>query len=131
MAKKIGNEGWWIAGLVVAGLGLLYYAQTGLGKENDSALIPNTLEGKIDALIDALNKRFDKRWVDRGVGVLKYSLHQVLPAELITLVDVVATVENLSKGWMTGAEKKQLAVQLASPLHDSLSQLVLPHTEHV
>ncbi|MEK6335593.1 MAG: hypothetical protein AABM67_11635 [Acidobacteriota bacterium] len=74
MAKKKNNDGWWIAGLVVAGLGLLYYAQTGPGKENDSALIPNTLEGKIDALIDALNERFGKRWVDRGVNFLKYSL---------------------------------------------------------
>ena len=34
MAKKMGNDGWWIAGLLIAGgLGLLYYAQTGLGKE--------------------------------------------------------------------------------------------------
>jgi len=113
MAKKKGNDGWWIAGLLVAGLGLLYYAQTGLGKENDSALIPNTLEGKVDALIAALNNRFGERWVDFGVGVLKYYLQSTLPASLVTLVDIVATVENMSKGRMTSYEKQQLAVQMA------------------
>ncbi len=114
MAKKTGNDGWWIAGLLIAGgLGLLYYAQTGLGEENDSALIPNTLEGRIDAVISALNNRFGKRWVDFGVVVLKHNLQSTLPTSVVTLVNIVATVENMSKGLMRSYEKQQLAVQMA------------------
>jgi hypothetical protein len=114
MAKKKGNEDWWIAGLLVAGgLALLYYAQTGVGKENDSALIPNSLEGKIDALIAALNERFGKHWLDFGVVVLKRNLQSTLPTSLVSLVNIVATVENMAKGRMTSYEKQQLAVQMA------------------
>lgn len=114
MAKKMGNDGWgWIAGLLVVAVGLMYYARTGLGKENNSALIPETLEGKIDALIAALNERFGKRWVDSGLGVLKYYVQSILPASFVTLVDVVATVENMSKGRMTtGYEKQRMAAQM-------------------
>ncbi len=113
MTKKKGNEGWLIAGLLVAGLGLLYYVQTGVGKQNDSALLPNTLEGKIDALIAALNDRFGKRWVDLGVAALKYYLQNALPASLVTLVDVVAAVENMSeRSPMTSSDKQRLAVQM-------------------
>ncbi|SRR6266404_6142167 len=115
MAKKKGNDGWWIAALFAAvGVGLLYYAQTGQGEENDSALIPNSLEGKIDALVAELNNRFGKQWVDVGIGVLKYYLQNALPASLVTLVDVVAAVENMSKrSQMTSYDKQQLAVQMA------------------
>ena len=113
MARKTNNDGWWIAGLVVAGLGLLYYAQTGLGKENDSALIPASLENKIDAVVAALNQTFSEQWVDLEVGVLKYALRKALPADLVALVDIVVAVEKMSKGWMSGPEKQQLAVQMA------------------
>ena len=114
MTKKKGNEGWLIAGLLVAGLGLLYYVQTGFGKQNDSALLPNTIEGKIDALIAALNNRFGKRWVDLGVAALKYYLQNALPASLVTLVDVVAAVENVSEqNPMTSYDKQRLSFQMA------------------
>lgn len=113
MAMKKG-DGWWIVGLLIAGLGLLYYAQTGLGKERDSALIPNILEGRIDALIAALNNKFGKRWVDFGVVAVKYELQRTLPASLVALVDIVANVENTSKVIsMSSYEKKRLAVQMA------------------
>ena len=114
MGKKKGNDGWWIACLVVVGGLGLYYLQTGLGNQNDSALIPNTYEGRIDALIAALNDRFGKRWIDFGANVLKYDLQDALPAPLVTLIDVVATVENMSKGTMTGPAKQRLAVQMAN-----------------
>lgn len=113
MAKQK-DYSWVIVGLVTAGLALLYYAQTGMGNEKDSALLPNTLEAKINMLIAALNQRLGKRWVDFSVGVLKEPLRKMLPPSLVGLVDVVATVENTSKGTeMTGYEKQQLAVCLA------------------
>jgi hypothetical protein len=115
MPKKKGNDGWWIAGLfLLGGLGL-YYLETGLGKQNDSALIPNTVERRIDALISALNDRFGKRWVDLGVAFLKDNLQNTLPPALVTLIDVVAKVENISKGrHMTSYEKQHLAVQMSN-----------------
>lgn len=113
MAKKQ-DDGLLIVGLVAAGLALLYYAQTGVGEEKDSALLPNTLESKIDALIAALNQRFGKGWVDFGVTVLKNHLRKMLPISLVTLVDIVATVEVTSKVRpMTSYEKQQAAVKMA------------------
>lgn len=112
MAKKKGNDGWWIAGLIVGGAALLYYLQTGLNNEN-SALIPDTVEGKVDALIDRLNKKFGKQWVDLGVWYLKSQLQSTLPAGLVGLIDVVAEVENMSKiRPMTGLQKRQIAIQM-------------------
>lgn len=112
MAKKKGNDGWLIVGgLLLAGL--LYYTQTGVGEEKDSALIPNTLEGKIDALVTALNDRFGKFWVNTSISALQYYIQNTLPAPFVSLVEVVAKVENTSKGWLTGPAKKHLAVQMA------------------
>jgi hypothetical protein len=112
MAKKNGNEGWWIAGLVAGGLALLYYLQTGLDKEN-SALIPDSVEGKIDVLVERLNKTLGKRWIDLGVWYLKFQLQNALPVSLVSLIDVVAQVENMSKHrTMWGYEKRHLAVQI-------------------
>jgi hypothetical protein len=112
MAKNKGNDGWWIAGLVVGGLALLYYLQTGLDNEN-SALIPDTIEGKIDSLVKRLNNTFGKKWIDLGVWYLKSQLENALPANLVGLIDVVAQVENMSKHRpMRSDEKRQLAVQI-------------------
>jgi hypothetical protein len=95
------------------GLAFLYYARTGLEKENDAALIPNNLEDQIDALISALNKRFGKPWVELGLGVLERYVQGALPASLVVLVRLVSQVENISKRrFMTGYEKRQLAVQM-------------------
>ena len=114
MIRKSNNEGWWIAGLLLAGLGL-YYLQTGLGTLNDAALVPNTLEKKIDTLIAALNERFGKDWVNVGLSLLKHSLQNELPSPLVNLIGVVALVENSSKGrWMTSSDKRQLAVKMTS-----------------
>jgi hypothetical protein len=45
VAKKTNFEGWLITAVGIGlGLAFLYYTQTGLGKENDAALIPNTPE---------------------------------------------------------------------------------------
>jgi hypothetical protein len=113
MAKKEDNDRWWIAGLILVGGAALYYLQTGLGKQNDSTFLPNTLEMRIDSLISALNDRFGKRWIDLGVAFLKYNLQHALPAAVVTLIDVVAKVETTSKSrLMTSCEKRQLAVQM-------------------
>lgn len=114
MAKKSNFEGWLISGVVVGlGLAFLYYAQTGLERENDAALLPDSLEEQMDSLISALNKRFGKAWVAVGLEVLEHYVQNALPASLVALVSVIAEVENISKRrFMTGYEKQQLAVQM-------------------
>jgi hypothetical protein len=113
MAKKKSNEGWIIVGLVIAGFGLLYL-QTGFGNENDSAVLPNTIESKIDALVAALNDRFGHDWVELGAAALEYQLRSVLPPSLVVLIGVVVAVEKLSKqNPLRGDGKLRLAVQMA------------------
>lgn len=113
MAKRKGNEGWLVAGLIVAGLRLLYL-QTGFGKQNDSVALPNTLEDQIDALVAALNDRFGERWVGQGAAALEYQLQSVLPPSLLALVGVVVAVEALSKqNPLRSDEKQRLAGQMA------------------
>jgi hypothetical protein len=115
MAKKKDFEGW-LVGAACVGVGLLflYYAGTGLGNENDAALIPNTLEDEIDELIAALNNRFGKDWVEFGLKTLEDYPRNALPASLVAFVAVVVEVENSSKRrLMTSYDKQQLAVQFA------------------
>jgi len=93
--------------------GLVYYAQTGRGEENDAALIPNDLERDIDRVVAALNNQFGHRWVDWGIEVLRSYLRRTLP-HVAALVDVVSAVELQSRRWpMASQAKKQAAVQRA------------------
>lgn len=112
--RSQGGEGWIIAGLGLLILaGLVYYSETGPGEENDSALIPNDLEGKIDFLVAALNTRFTKQWVDRGFNAIRSYLGQTHPT-LLALVDVVIRVELESRQHsMTSYAKKQQALWMA------------------
>lgn len=117
MAKKGGDDwGAFIAFLLIAGGTIAYiYTKSGRDEEN-AALIPDSLEGKIDLVVEKLNDRFGKRWVGAGLDALRSYLQQVLPAPVVKVVDVVYAVEQLSRGsfWpMTGPAKRQVAVQRA------------------
>lgn len=112
MARKGGGGGWIL--LLLAAAGLLYYTQTGLGEENDAALIPNDLERHIDLVVEALNKQFGKRWVDWGMEALRTHLQKALPPQLVALVVVVSAVELASRRTpMTSYAKQQMAVRMA------------------
>ena len=115
MAKKKGNEGWLIAAVGLGvGLLFLYYRETGLGKENNAALIPDTIEDEVDNLVSALNDKFGKAWVNVGLAVVTRYVQNALPASYVALVGVVIQVENISKHrFMTSYEKQQLAIQMA------------------
>ena len=114
MAKKADFEGWLITAVGIGlGLAFLYYARTGLGNENDAALIPKSPEEQIDALIGALNRRFGKHWVEFGLRVLTHYAQNALPAPVVALLGVVIEVENISKRrFMTGYDKRQLALKM-------------------
>jgi hypothetical protein len=115
MAKRKNNSDWWLGVLFVAvGVGILYYVQTGLGRENDSALLPNKLEGQIDLLVTRLNQAFGTKWVTFGLDVLTHFVRANLSAPLVDLVGVVVAVENESKRRsMTSKQKQHMAVRLA------------------
>jgi hypothetical protein len=111
MAKSGGGGGGWVL-LLLAAAGV-YYAKTGEGQENDAALIPNDVEGRIDFLVEALNKRFGHGWLASGVEALRSYIGRTMPP-LLALVDVVSAVEVRSRYIpMRGYEKKQAAVETA------------------
>lgn len=114
MAQGKGSNSWGGLAIIAIGLGLLYYSQTGRGDENDSVLIPNDLEGRIDLVIEALNKRFGKRWVDAGLDAFTSYLRGTLPPQLVALSGVVTRVELSSRQRpMSGYAKRQAAMRMA------------------
>lgn len=116
MGKRKSDDGWGaFVMLLLAAVGAiaLYYTQVGRGEESDAALIPNSLEGRIDLVVAALNKQFGKRWIDWSMDALKSYLQRTLPATLVTLVDVVSTVELMSRNTrMTSDAKQRIAAQM-------------------
>lgn len=104
----------WIGGGVVT-TSLLYYLGAGLGRDRNAALIPDAIEDRLDMVVEAMNTRFGREWVNRGLAVLKQALEETLPGPLVALVDVVVAAERAGHhhGW-NGARKRIHAVQLAS-----------------
>lgn len=112
--KGGGGDDWgkFFAILIGVGLGAvaLYYVQAGRGEEN-AALIPDNLEGRIDLVVERLNQRFGKAWVNLGLDVLERYLKAILPWEVVRLVSIIYHVEQLSKTTrMDGPAKQQTAV---------------------
>ena len=98
-----------LVGLGVLALGALglHYLTSGVGSENDAPFIPNSIEGRIDKVVEALNRTFGKRWVNQGLATLRRGLASVLPAPLVALVDAVHVAEQqgLAFGW-SGYQKR-------------------------
>lgn len=91
-------------------VGLLYYLKSGTGETN-AALIPTSLEQRLDRVVEALNRRFGKQWVEQALSTLKVGLERTLPAPLVALVEVVHGVEQIGQknGW-SGLQKRYEAV---------------------
>lgn len=114
MAKKKNDD--WLKFLLFIGGGalLLYYTQAGRGEENNAALIPDSLEDRIDRVVARLNGRFGQAWVDRSLNVLNSYLKTVLPSNVVTLVSVIYQVELRARQiQMTSFQKQQAAVYQA------------------
>jgi hypothetical protein len=97
--------------------GLVYYDKEGR-EENDAALIPNSLEGRMDFLVGKLNARFGKEWVDKGFDFINAYVQRNYPV-LALVVNAVVQVEQMSKGQpirMSSYDKKQAAVRMARRL---------------
>lgn len=111
------NDGDKLLGILLLGLGvgLLYYLKTGLDRENNAALIPDSLENRIDRVVSALNVRFGKNWGNWSTEMLQYYLQTMLPRPLVALVNVVSAVEQEARHiHMTSHTKRQRAITIAS-----------------
>ena len=95
------------------GVGLLYYLKSGRA-EADASLIPNSIEQRLDRLVETLNQRFGKQWVTEALGALQAGLEKVLPAPLVALVEVVQRDEKKGQeaGW-SGSQKLHHAAEMA------------------
>lgn len=116
MSKGSGNGWLWVGLTLLALAGIVYYSETGQG-ENNSTLIPDSLEGRIDFLVGALNQRFGKRWLDAGVEAIRHYLATAHPS-LLALTEVIIRVELASRGqfMMSSYNKQQMAVRFARGL---------------
>jgi hypothetical protein len=116
MAKKMSDGDKLLVGVSV-GLGLigLYYLTAGYDQENNAALIPDSLENRIDHLVNTLNANVGKEWGYEVAETLKVILRRALPAHLVALVDVVYAVERESlRVRMASETKRRRALAIAT-----------------
>lgn len=99
-----------VTAVTALSVGLLYYLKSGSG-EKSASLIPSSLEQKLDSVVEALNRRFGKHWVEQALSTLKAGLERTIPAPLVALVEVVHGVEQIGQknGW-SGLQKRHEAV---------------------
>lgn len=105
-----------VAGIAAAGVGtaLYFIAKAATAVEEHPPRVPDAIEARIETVVAALNKRFGKVWVVRGLAALKTALSAVLPTPLVVLADSVYAAEHAGRQnrW-SGAQKLNHAVRLA------------------
>jgi hypothetical protein len=69
--------------------------------------IPASVEGRIDHVVETLNERYGKDWVHVELGALEADLRGVLPAPLLSLLDVVHLVEEHAAQWGLSSSTKR------------------------
>ncbi len=84
-------------------LGGLYYLVSGAGSEQNAPLIPDSIEDKLDMVVDRLNKRLGKAWGQYAIALLE----QALPGPLVALVHFVHEAEQ--QNGLSGASKRDYA----------------------
>lgn len=114
--KSGGGDDWGKFFGIVIGVGIgavaVYYLTAGRGDENNAALIPDGFEGRIDFVVEALNREFGKLWVDRGLDSLEFYLKGLLPWQVVSLIGVIYQVEEFSKTrYMSGGAKREMVVK--------------------
>lgn len=94
------GDGWGpvlaVGGAIVGGA-LLYYVKAGAGSEKNAALVPDIVEDPIDQVVDALNRKFGKKWVDQTLSVLEKALEHALPAKTVAFVRLIHRAELMAK----------------------------------
>lgn len=76
--------------------------------------LPETPEERVDSVVLVLNERFGRDWVGASADSLKHTLRDVLPARLLSLVDVVHMIEDhATDRALSGATKRWWATHYA------------------
>jgi hypothetical protein len=113
MAKKNDDLWWKVPLFIIGGAAILYYAQAGRGDDN-AALIPDSLEERIDLVVSRLNRQFGQGWVNWSFDMLSSYLKHTLPPAVVTLVGVIYQVELIARQVrMTSLQKQQAAANQA------------------
>lgn len=99
-----------LLGLAVFGgtIALYTYLKTGVGAQK-SPFLPDVVEDKIDALVGWLNKKYGRRWVQRGLSTLQHAVEVGMPG-LAGVLNAVFAAEQATRGQRaTSQEKRQNA----------------------
>lgn len=107
MARKGGDDVFKVVSALFLGVALLYLVAA-KGK-NNSMLIPDALEDRVDRLIDALNRAFGQRWVDHGLNALQAHIERTMP-QLAVLVKVVYWAEQRYRVYPKAGAAKKAAI---------------------
>jgi hypothetical protein len=100
-----------IGGTTVLGGLLLYYLLSGAGSENNAPLIPDSIEKHLDRVVDTLNDKFGKKWVNLGIQTLEAGLYSVLPPNVVALVKAVHRAEQAgNRMGLSGSAKRRQAI---------------------
>ena len=100
-----------LGALGLAIVGIAAYLLAGLATQRQ---VPATVEQRIDDVVGTLNDRFGRDWSDLEARTLKARLRGVLPARLLSLVDVVHMIEDSSmERALSGQTKRWWASQIA------------------
>lgn len=104
-----------LAGATIGAVLVYNYAKSGGGSKKNAVLIPDTIEDRIDLIVDMLNAKWpDKRWADKGLHTVASYLESTLPPEVTRLIDVIQEAETQgAKQNLSGPLKLALAVKLA------------------
>jgi len=84
-------------------MGGLYYLFSGEGSDQNAPLIPDSIEDKLDMVVDRLNKKFGNAWGQYAIAVLE----QALPGPLVALVQFVHEAEQQTG--LAGVAKRDYA----------------------
>jgi len=113
MAKKNGDDWWKALFLIGGGALVLYGVKVAIDEEKSGMPIPADPGGRIDLIVEFLNKQFGKQWVQFGLNELQSYLEKRLPKPVVGLVHVIYAVEQQSTYMpMSGYEKKQAALKM-------------------
>ena len=108
--KPIAKKAAKVALLGVGGA-LLYYGLSAASSRKGAALIPDSIERRLDTVVEKLNARFGHGWAKLGVATLSAAL----PGPLVMLIGAVQKAEEMGlHEKLTGKQKHERAVHLAS-----------------
>lgn len=96
------------AALFVGAVWGLSWLANGRGK-NDSSLVPDAIENRLDDVVQALNNIFGHHWVNLALNRLQYQLAFTMPGAA-ALVNAVHWAERTYAG-QPGAIKKRAALK--------------------